>query len=157
MLSLYSKLPSILSKSRPSFEMNSPSPSVSNVDSSIWCPEEKGVMNQKGPEIDPVSASALADLREALLGSVQLFHRAAYLLIGRSDTSVNEVFARTPESRFIIAKRAGVSLRPNDTGLQSEDGGELYMLVGKKDASLTDAERKSRDSCIAFAPAEGVE
>lgn len=46
---------------------------------------------------------------------------------------------------------------PSDMESRSEDGGELYMLVGKKDASLTDAERELLDSCIAFSPAELVE
>lgn len=41
---------------------------------------------------------------------------------------MSEVFARTAASRFVAAK-------------QDEDG-ETYMLVGKRDASLVDADRQ---------------
>lgn len=49
-----------------------------------------------------------------------------------SDPSISEVYARTPASRFVAAKRSGKE--------------ELYMLVGRKDASLVDADRTSPHS-----------
>ncbi|KAI9639205.1 uncharacterized protein MKK02DRAFT_29311 [Dioszegia hungarica] len=63
-----------------------------------------------GPGLDPASALSLAELKHFL----------------ECDSGVSEVFARTAASRFVAAK-------------QDEDG-ETYMLVGKRDASLVDAD-----------------
>lgn len=62
----------------------------------------------------------------------------------RSDPSVLEILARTPSSRFVVAKRARTTPLSKDTEEKATgNGSELYMLVGRKDASLTDAERES--------------
>lgn len=64
---------------------------------------------------------------------------------------IREVYARTPASKFIVAKK--VPPRPLQKGEPTDTasvGGhekaqvreEVYMLVGRKDASLTDAERE---------------
>jgi hypothetical protein len=51
------------------------------------------------------------------------------------DESINELYARTASSQFVVAKR----IRAEENGTASN---ELYLLVGRKDASLTDAERE---------------
>jgi hypothetical protein len=53
--------------------------------------------------------------------------------------ALKEVYARTPNSKFIAAKRMRTTSTGDNVG---EDGksAELYMSVGKKDASLTDAD-----------------
>ena len=57
------------------------------------------------------------------------------VLIGRtdgvSDTAIHELYAKTSGGRFVVAKKS------------TNGVGELYLQVGRKDASLTDAERKS--------------
>ena len=45
-----------------------------------------------------------------------------------SDPSIHEIFAKSATGRFLVAKKSG-----NE---------EMYMQVGRKDASLTDAERE---------------
>jgi hypothetical protein len=46
------------------------------------------------------------------------------------DSSVHEIYAKSSTGKFLVASKQGVE--------------EIYMQVGKKDASLTDAERKSK-------------
>jgi hypothetical protein len=46
------------------------------------------------------------------------------------DPTVHEIYAKSSTGKFLVATKQG-----------SE---EMYMQVGKKDASLTDAERKSK-------------
>lgn len=62
---------------------------------------------------------------------------------GASERSISEIYARTP-SKFVVAKRTRTTSSPNAPGdeAKARNGGELYMLVGRKDASLTDAERE---------------
>jgi hypothetical protein len=50
-------------------------------------------------------------------------------LIG-SDAAIQEVYAKTSTGNFVVAKK-------------SSGVGELYLQVGRNDASLTDAERES--------------
>jgi len=57
-----------------------------------------------------------------------------------SDPSVSEMYARTPASKFVIAKRT----RTVSQDAKDKIHGELYMLVSRKDASLTDAERQNQ-------------
>jgi len=45
-----------------------------------------------------------------------------------SDPSIHEIYAKSATGRFLVAKKSG-----NE---------EMYMQVGRKDASLTDAERE---------------
>jgi hypothetical protein len=45
------------------------------------------------------------------------------------DSSVHEIYAKSSTGKFLVASKQGTE--------------EMYMQVGKKDASLTDAERKS--------------
>jgi len=47
-----------------------------------------------------------------------------------SDMAPLEIYARTPAGKVIVARR------------KEEKDEELYMVVGRKDASLTDAECK---------------
>ncbi len=63
---------------------------------------------------------------------------------GASERSISEIYARTPASKFVVAKRTRTTSSPNAPGdeAKARNGGELYMLVGRKDASLTDAERE---------------
>jgi hypothetical protein len=46
----------------------------------------------------------------------------------RSDPTVHEIYAKSSTGRFLVAKKTGEE--------------ELYMQIGRKDASLTDAERE---------------
>jgi len=46
-----------------------------------------------------------------------------------SDPSIHEIYAKSSTGRFIVATRSGET--------------ETYTQIGKKDASLTDAERTS--------------
>lgn len=74
--------------------------------------------------LDPGDDRTLAQLRDVLS-------------LGASTSSsplVTEVYAQTPQARFAVAKRA----RGDGAG------GELFVLTGRKDASLTDAERGVR-------------
>ena len=65
-------------------------------------------------EMDQTSSSALTELREM---------------------NTDEVYARTPSSKFVTVKRVEKNGTP----------GQLFMMVGRKDASLTDAEREWYD------------
>ena len=57
------------------------------------------------------------------------------------------MYARIPTGRFVLGQRlrqipsADIDEQDNSSRTHSTDA-ELYMLVGEKDASLTDAERK---------------
>jgi hypothetical protein len=68
-----------------------------------------------------------------------------------SDPGTVEIFERTSAGRFVVAKRTrpappfhSCTSSEDETtgGRKGEERGEMFMLVGKKDASLTDAERE---------------
>ncbi|WVQ99665.1 hypothetical protein IAU59_006804 [Kwoniella sp. CBS 9459] len=91
----------------------------------------KGVSVGKG-EIDPASDAVLVDLRGRL----------------RSDPFIEEIYAKTPASKFVVSKSLAADSTEDDDE-KSESGGtqerkELYMVVGRKDASLTDADHAFR-------------
>lgn len=75
-----------------------------------------------GP-VDGGDSSTLAALRDLILGDV------------------GEVLAQTPGGRFVIAKRA------DQDGEEAKEG-ELYAVTGRRDASLTDAERVVREFAL---------
>jgi hypothetical protein len=52
---------------------------------------------------------------------------------------MTEIYARTGEGQFVVAKRNAVVVNEGEQGKMWD---EMYMLVGRKDASLTDAERE---------------
>lgn len=65
------------------------------------------------------------------------------MLTARNE-AIREVYGRTPASKFIIAKKVLPKIGRStlaDTP-ESSKREEVYMLVGRKDASLTDAERE---------------
>lgn len=57
-----------------------------------------------------------------------------------SDKSVMEIYAKSSNGKFLIAKRMGE--------------GEVYLQLGRKDASLTDAERECSPTDILCAVAK---
>ncbi|KAL7422001.1 hypothetical protein Q5752_003774 [Cryptotrichosporon argae] len=75
---------------------------------------EAGDVSVLGPAVDTASERAMLEMRGMLL----------------ADPSLAEMHVRTPAQRFVAARRSGVD--------------ELYMLVGRKDASLTDSEHAVR-------------
>lgn len=68
--------------------------------------------------LDPVDSGSLAALRDLVLGDV------------------GTVLAQTPGGRFVIAKSPPA------------EEGELYGVTGRRDASLTDAERVVREFAL---------
>lgn len=63
---------------------------------------------------------------------------------------MGEVYAQTPAGRFVVAKRAA-SASASEEGEGKGDGegeGELYGVTGRRDASLTDAERVVREAAV---------
>ncbi|OCF39800.1 hypothetical protein I317_06409 [Kwoniella heveanensis CBS 569] len=94
----------------------------------------------KGGDIDSVSDSMLVDLRDEL----------------RSDPTIEEIYAKTPTSKFVVAiaknttsnKRSSQAHQAQSHVIAQEEveeykgteRKELYMVVGRKDASLTDAD-----------------
>jgi hypothetical protein len=56
-----------------------------------------------------------------------------------SDKNVIEVYAKSSNGKFLIAKRMGE--------------GEVYLQLGRKDASLTDAERECSSTDVLCAVA----
>ncbi|WWD17044.1 hypothetical protein CI109_101481 [Kwoniella shandongensis] len=89
-------------------------PDSSGVASNTWLSKLDDGVISKQGEFDNASEQTLSELR----GTLQ---RAA---------SISEVYAKTSGSQFVVAK-------------QSEEK-ELYLLVGRKEASLTDAEQAVR-------------
>lgn len=74
----------------------------------------------------------------------------------RRNQAIREVYARTPASKFIVAKKVLPKARQQGAdgqricGHEKEQAHEeVYMLVGRKDASLTDAEREWVGQAIA--------
>ncbi|WVF71198.1 hypothetical protein IAT40_005998 [Kwoniella sp. CBS 6097] len=85
----------------------------------------EGVSMNEG-DIDLASDAVLMDLRGTL----------------QSDWTVEEIYTKTPASKLVVAKR----IAPDGVEKQTEHEKtkELYMVVGRKDASLTDADHAFR-------------
>lgn len=88
-------------------------------------------MVEKTGTIDPTSSASLAETRDMMI----------------LDPSIDEVYAKTPSAKFIVSKR----LKGDEVGVsQKGETGEIHLVIGRKDANLTDAERKSHSTGISF-------
>ena len=100
-------------------------------------------VEKSGPEVDMATSASLAEIHDILHGYVlqptttpyqsSRFYPSTVIHTlennaKRSESSTEEIYARTPDGKVIVARR------------KEEKEEELYMVVGRKDASLTDAE-----------------
>lgn len=75
-------------------------------------------------EIDPASSASLVETREMI----------------ESDLMINEVYAKTPAAKFIVSKRLKDETTRSSAKIGKEE--QVHLVIGRKDANLTDAERK---------------
>lgn len=102
-----------------------------------------------GPPVDAATGATMMELKDTIESCVSPHVVSRGLNSRRRYPNTSEIFARTPAGRFVLVKRTRTLSVPaqepihSDTDEPPQERGEVYMLVGRKDASLTDAERES--------------
>ena len=141
-LDLFSTLSSTVVPPRASTDTSKP---TSAPPSNPWL-YTSGDQTERSGEMDVASSRSLLGLRDWLkLWVLSSGLCSRQIDLGCRDLTMEEVFAKTPSTRFISAKRSRSSAPVNS--LDGSDApkvteSETYMLVKRPEASLTDAERE---------------
>ncbi|WOO80620.1 uncharacterized protein LOC62_03G004146 [Vanrija pseudolonga] len=114
-MALHSKLPALLGTQASGDEPKPADPKAPPPNPTVYHAGQ--VTERSGGTLDSADSAILVDLRQALT----------------SDTVVTAVYGQTPQNRFAVGKV-----------VHTPASQELYLVTGKKDSSLTDAERAVR-------------
>lgn len=101
---------------------------------------------QDQDQIDQSSMRTLAELKDTLTSYVPFCCYSLYFSeadVSRRHGEIHEIHAKTAQGKFLLAKHAPLpghgALPENEAGAKGR-GAEVYIQVGRKDATLTDAE-----------------
>lgn len=114
-MALYSKLPSLLDTQGSRDEPKPADPKAPPPNPTVYHAGQ--ATERSGGTLESADSAVLVDVRQALT----------------SDAVVTAVYGQTPQNRFAVGKV-----------VHSAAPQELYLVTGKKDSSLTDAERAVR-------------